>query len=269
MTSWALGGPQLLDFRVLTAAATEFPDNTLGRLQLHFSGHGLRSGSLWSPGSPQPRLQLDVQPNCVARKYSYRMKHMPGGAPVCSHQQYRDCAFLVLDVGQGKDAWAWSNLCACPRWDKEISMVHIPRRAAACCPAPETQPRRGLCRVERAGTGHFFGTPNYSGAAAALYSFRATGQHWATFIGASLLTILEILHYLCEVFRDRVLGYFWNQTHSQRHSSTNLLQKGLGSHRTQIPHLSLDPRRPTLPCALSRLCLPQHLLHCHMAQDPV
>ena len=26
-----------------------------------------------------------------------------------------------------------------------------------------------------------------------------------------------------QVFQDRVLGYFWNRKHSQRHSSTNLV----------------------------------------------
>lgn len=80
------------------------------------------------------------------------------------------------------------------------------------------------------------------------------GGQMGLFIGASLLTILEILDYLCEVglgpqlgegetatsprarwkvatcftacsqvFRDRVLGYFWNRKRSQKHSSTNLV----------------------------------------------
>lgn len=91
------------------------------------------------------------------------------------------------------------------------------------------------------------------------------------FIGASLLTILEILDYLCEVglgpalgegrkprihlggggkrrcglttsptacpqvFLDRVLGYFWNRKRSQRPSSTHLVTAAL------LPcHLHLD-----------------------------
>lgn len=75
------------------------------------------------------------------------------------------------------------------------------------------------------------------------------------FIGASLLTILEILDYLCEVgqnprcdgrnqassvqggvcwppipvtcpqvFQDRVLGYFWNRRSSQRRSRSTLVR---------------------------------------------
>ncbi|PNI28073.1 ASIC3 isoform 7, partial [Pan troglodytes] len=76
------------------------------------------------------------------------------------------------------------------------------------------------------------------------------GGQMGLFIGASLLTILEILDYLCEVFRDKVLGYFWNRQHSQRHSSTNLLQEGLGSHRTQVPHLSLGPSSRPAVCVL-------------------
>ncbi|EDL03132.1 amiloride-sensitive cation channel 3, isoform CRA_c [Mus musculus] len=68
------------------------------------------------------------------------------------------------------------------------------------------------------------------------------GGQMGLFIGASLLTILEILDYLCEVFQDRVLGYFWNRRSSQRRSGNTLLQEELNGHRTHVPHLSLGPR---------------------------
>lgn len=239
LTSWALGGPQLLDFRVLTAAATEFPDTTLGRLQLHFSGHGLRSGSLWSPGSPQPRLQLDVEPNGVSTSLRSPLRgskvRLPNEAYAWWSTGVQSPAVQGLCVssagrGAGEGRVRLVQPVRLPTLGQGNFHGAHPQTCRRPLSAPETQPRRGLRCVERAGIGHFFETLNYSGAAAALYSFRAAGQHWATFIGASLLTILEILHYLCEVFRDRVLGYFWNQTHSQRHFSTNLLQEGLGSH---------------------------------------
>lgn len=95
------------------------------------------------------------------------------------------------------------------------------------------------------------------------------------FIGASLLTILEILDYLCEVglgpssgrgkeartgpgggerkcglttsptacpqvFLDRVLGYFWNRKRSQRPSSTHLVTAAL-------PPLPSPPDAPPVP----------------------
>ncbi|KAF6085367.1 acid sensing ion channel subunit 3 [Phyllostomus discolor] len=84
------------------------------------------------------------------------------------------------------------------------------------------------------------------------------GGQMGLFIGASLLTILEILDYLCEVFRDRVLGHFWNRKRSPKHSSSNLLQEGLNSHGNQVPHLSLGPRPPTPPCAVTRTLSASH-----------
>ncbi|ELK27529.1 Amiloride-sensitive cation channel 3 [Myotis davidii] len=84
------------------------------------------------------------------------------------------------------------------------------------------------------------------------------GGQMGLFIGASLLTILEILDYLCEVFLDRVLGYFWNRKRSQRPSSTHLLQEGLGSHGNQVPNLSLGSRPSTPPCAVTRTLSASH-----------
>lgn len=91
------------------------------------------------------------------------------------------------------------------------------------------------------------------------------GGQMGLFIGASLLTILEILDYLCEVgpgpqlgegetatgprarwklatcftacsqvFRERVLGYFWNRKRSQKHSSTNLVTTSSSSPAISI-----------------------------------
>ncbi|EDL99371.1 amiloride-sensitive cation channel 3, isoform CRA_d [Rattus norvegicus] len=78
------------------------------------------------------------------------------------------------------------------------------------------------------------------------------------FIGASLLTILEILDYLCEVFQDRVLGYFWNRRSAQKRSGNTLLQEELNGHRTHVPHLSLGPRPPTTPCAVTKTLSASH-----------
>ncbi|XP_015421723.1 PREDICTED: acid-sensing ion channel 3 [Myotis davidii] len=77
------------------------------------------------------------------------------------------------------------------------------------------------------------------------------GGQMGLFIGASLLTILEILDYLCEVFLDRVLGYFWNRKRSQRPSST---------------HLAFHP---SLCRHQDSFCLPPHLLPRHTALDLV
>uniref|UniRef100_A0A2I3HLD0 Acid sensing ion channel subunit 3 n=1 Tax=Nomascus leucogenys TaxID=61853 RepID=A0A2I3HLD0_NOMLE len=172
-------------------------------------------GSLSPSPSPIPPYtlmgcRLACETRYVARKCGCRMMYMPGDAPVCSPQQYKNCAHPAIDAMLRKDPCACPNPCASTRYAKELSMVRIPSRAAA----------RFLARKLNRSEAYI-----------------------------SLLTILEILDYLCEVFRDKVLRYFWNRRHSQRHSSTNLT-----SH-------------PSLCRHQDSLRLPPHLLPCHTALD--
>ncbi|PNI28074.1 ASIC3 isoform 8, partial [Pan troglodytes] len=145
--------------------------------------------------------------------------------------------------------------CASTRYAKELSMVRIPSRAAARFLARKLNRSEAYIAENVLALDIFFEAVNYETVEQKkAYEMSELlgdiGGQMGLFIGASLLTILEILDYLCEVFRDKVLGYFWNRQHSQRHSSTNLLQEGLGSHRTQVPHLSLGPSSRPAVCVL-------------------
>ncbi|XP_018886625.2 acid-sensing ion channel 3 isoform X3 [Gorilla gorilla gorilla] len=265
-----------------------------------------------SPSPPYTLMgcRLACETRYVARKCGCRMVYMPGDAPVCSPQQYKNCAHPAIDAMLRKDSCACPNPCASTRYAKELSMVRIPSRAAArflarklnrseayiaagstgvshrARPLPGFlkgvgEPTAASCQQWAPGGGQptfeailvlrenvlaldiFFEALNYETVEQKkAYEMSELlgdiGGQMGLFIGASLLTILEILDYLCEVFRDKVLGYFWNRQHSQRHSSTNLLQEGLGSHRTQVPHLSLGPRPPTPPCAVTKTLSASH-----------
>ncbi|XP_030682027.1 acid-sensing ion channel 3 isoform X7 [Nomascus leucogenys] len=154
-------------------------------------------GSLSPSPSPIPPYtlmgcRLACETRYVARKCGCRMMYMPGDAPVCSPQQYKNCAHPAI----GRTCWPWTSSL----------------RPSTMRPWSRRRPMR--CRS-------------------------------------------------CLVFRDKVLRYFWNRRHSQRHSSTNLLQEGLGSHRTQVPHLNLGPSTllfsedlPPLPVPSPRLSPP-------------
>ncbi|XP_018886626.2 acid-sensing ion channel 3 isoform X4 [Gorilla gorilla gorilla] len=257
-----------------------------------------------SPSPPYTLMgcRLACETRYVARKCGCRMVYMPGDAPVCSPQQYKNCAHPAIDAMLRKDSCACPNPCASTRYAKELSMVRIPSRAAArflarklnrseayiaagstgvshrARPLPGFlkgvgEPTAASCQQWAPGGGQptfeailvlrenvlaldiFFEALNYETVEQKkAYEMSELlgdiGGQMGLFIGASLLTILEILDYLCEVFRDKVLGYFWNRQHSQRHSSTNLLQEGLGSHRTQVPHLSLGPSSRPAVCVL-------------------
>ncbi|ELW64823.1 Amiloride-sensitive cation channel 3 [Tupaia chinensis] len=189
--------------------------------------------------------------DCTSRSLEPDFEQEPsdplGGAPVCSPQQYKDCANSALDAMLRKDACACPSPCAVTRYAKELSMVRIPSRASARYLARKYNRSEAYIAENVLVLDIFFEALNYETVEQkAAYEVSELlsdiGGQMGLFIGASLLTILEILDYLCEVFRDRVLGYFWNQRRSRRHFSTNLLQEGLGSHGTQVPHLSLGPR---------------------------
>ncbi|XP_027945058.1 acid-sensing ion channel 3 isoform X2 [Eumetopias jubatus] len=221
------------------------------------------SGPLGAPSpSPGPHppyslmgCRLACETRYVARKCGCRMMHMPGGAPVCSPQQYKDCANPALDAMLRKDACTCPNPCASTRYAKELSMVRIPSRASARYLARKHNRSEAYIADNVLVLDIFFEALNYETveqkkAYEVSELLGDIGGQMGLFVGASLLTILEILDYLCEVFRDRVLGYFWNRKHSQRHSSTNL-----ASH-------------PSLCCHQDFVGIPPHPLPCHTALDP-
>ncbi|XP_013007637.1 acid-sensing ion channel 3 isoform X2 [Cavia porcellus] len=219
-------------------------------------------GSLSPSSNPSPPYSLmgcrmACEARYVARKCGCRMMHMPGGAPVCSPQQYKDCAGPALDAVVRKETCACPNPCAITRYAKELSMVRLPSRAAARYLARKFNRSEAYIIENVLALDIFFEALNYETVdQKKAYEMSELlgdiGGQMGLFIGASLLTILEILDFLCEVFQDRVLGYFWNRRRSQRHSGTNLLQEGLAGHGTHVPHLSLGHRPPTPPCAVTK-----------------
>ncbi|XP_030682022.1 acid-sensing ion channel 3 isoform X2 [Nomascus leucogenys] len=216
-------------------------------------------GSLSPSPSPIPPYtlmgcRLACETRYVARKCGCRMMYMPGDAPVCSPQQYKNCAHPAIDAMLRKDPCACPNPCASTRYAKELSMVRIPSRAAARFLARKLNRSEAYIAENVLALDIFFEALNYETVEQKkAYEMSELlgdiGGQMGLFIGASLLTILEILDYLCEVFRDKVLRYFWNRRHSQRHSSTNLT-----SH-------------PSLCRHQDSLRLPPHLLPCHTALD--
>ncbi|XP_043729327.1 acid-sensing ion channel 3 isoform X2 [Cervus elaphus] len=221
-----------------------------------------------SPGLSPPYSLMGCRLACesryVARKCGCRMMHMPGSAPVCSPQQYKDCAHPALDALLRKDACRCPNPCASTRYAKELSMVRMPSRAAARYLARKHNRSEAYIAENVLALDIFFEALNYE-AVEQKKAYEMSellgdiGGQMGLFIGASLLTILEILDYLCEVFWDRVLGRrFWNRKHPQRPSSANLLQEGPGGHQTQVPHPGPGPRPPTPRSAVAKTLSASH-----------
>ncbi|XP_059567460.1 acid-sensing ion channel 3 isoform X3 [Myotis daubentonii] len=223
-----------------------------------------------SPGPSPPYSLMGCRLACearyVARKCGCRMMHMPGSAPVCSPQQYKDCANPTLGKGPAPctpppPRWARDPTPQGRQPDPDDCGPQTPccGRTRACAPtrAPSRATPRSSLWENVLVLDIFFEALNYETveqkkAYEVSELLGDIGGQMGLFIGASLLTILEILDYLCEVFLDRVLGYFWNRKRSHRPSSTHL----------QAFHPSLCRHQDSF-------CLPPHLLPRHTALDLV
>ncbi|KFP74701.1 Acid-sensing ion channel 1, partial [Acanthisitta chloris] len=77
--------------------------------------------------------RLDCETRYLAENCNCRMVHMPGDAPYCTPEQYKECADPALDFLVEKD----NEYCICEmpcnmtRYGKELSMVKIPSKASA------------------------------------------------------------------------------------------------------------------------------------------
>ncbi|XP_063789937.1 acid-sensing ion channel 4 isoform X3 [Pseudophryne corroboree] len=155
------------------------------------------------------RLQCEKQ--AVVRSCACRMVHMPGNETICSPNLYIDCADITLDtlVENTSDKCSCPTPCNLTRYGKEISMVRIPNKGSARYLAKKYNKNETYIRDNFLVLDIFFEALNYGTVeqkkAYDLASLLGDiGGQMGLFIGASILTILEILDYLYEVIRDKV-----------------------------------------------------------------
>ncbi|XP_018410441.1 PREDICTED: acid-sensing ion channel 4 [Nanorana parkeri] len=155
--------------------------------------------------------RLQCEKESVVRKCNCRMVHMPGNEKICSPKDYNECADNTLDITV-EDT---SDRCTCPtpcnltRYNKEISMVRIPNKGSARYLAKKYNRNETYIRDNFLVLDIFFEALNYGTIeqkkAYDLASLLGDiGGQMGLFIGASILTILEILDYLYELIRDKV-----------------------------------------------------------------
>ncbi|KAJ3591734.1 hypothetical protein NHX12_006866, partial [Muraenolepis orangiensis] len=120
--------------------------------------------------------RLHCETREVVRECDCRMVHMPGTADICPPSKIKcvDKALALLQKSTG-DACPCETPCNLTRYGKELSMVKIPSKGSA----------RYLSRKY----------DNMHG---------DIGGQMGLFIGASILTILEILDYIYEVMKSRL-----------------------------------------------------------------
>ncbi|XP_068789986.1 acid-sensing ion channel 1C-like isoform X3 [Struthio camelus] len=188
--------------------------------------------------------RLDCETRYLAENCNCRMVHMPGNANVCTPEQYKECADPALDFLVKKD----SEYCACRtpcdmvRYGKELSMVKIPSKASAKYLAKKFNKTEQYIAENVLVLDIFFEALNYETieqkkAYEVAGLLGDIGGQMGLFIGASLLTILEIFDYLYEVFRDKLLSLYKDKRRTQRSDSSTLEHPAVPGS----PALSLPP----------------------------
>uniref|UniRef100_A0A8C9VSV6 Acid-sensing ion channel 1-like n=1 Tax=Scleropages formosus TaxID=113540 RepID=A0A8C9VSV6_SCLFO len=199
--------------------------------------------------------RIDCETRYLVENCNCRMVHMPGTSSVCTPEQYKDCADPALDFLVEKD----NNYCVCEtpcnmtRYGKELSMVKIPSKASAKYLAKKFNKTEQYIADNILVLDIFFEALNYEKieqkkAYEVAGLLGDIGGQMGLFIGASVLTILEIFDYLYEVFKDKVLGFFIRKKRPRRCQSDNLSTcDTLRSHSDSLGFTpNMLPRHPTL-----------------------
>uniref|UniRef100_A0A4W3GIK9 Acid-sensing ion channel 1-like n=3 Tax=Callorhinchus milii TaxID=7868 RepID=A0A4W3GIK9_CALMI len=139
------------------------------------------------------------------------------------------------------------------RYGKELSMVKIPSKASAKFLAKKYNRTEKYIAENVLVLDIFFEALNYETieqkkAYEVAGLLGDIGGQMGLFIGASILTILEIFDYLYEVFKDKILGNMLRKNRPKRSHSDNLSTcDTLHSHSDSVGFTpNMLPRHPTL-----------------------
>uniref|UniRef100_A0AAY4BJ39 Acid-sensing ion channel 1 n=1 Tax=Denticeps clupeoides TaxID=299321 RepID=A0AAY4BJ39_9TELE len=154
---------------------------------------------------------LDCQTRYLVDSCNCRMVHMPGDAPYCTPELYKDCAYPALDflVEQDRDYCSCETPCNTTRYSKELSFVKIPSKASAKYLAKKFNKSEQYISDNILVLDIFFEALNYETIEQKkAYEIAGLlgdiGGQMGLFIGASILTILELFDYLYEVIKYKL-----------------------------------------------------------------
>ncbi|CAH6791466.1 Asic1 [Phodopus roborovskii] len=187
--------------------------------------------------------RIDCETRYLVENCNCRMVHMPGDAPYCTPEQYKECADPALDFLVEKD----QEYCVCEmpcnltRYGKELSMVKIPSKASAKYLAKKFNKSEQYIGENILVLDIFFEVLNYETIEQKkAYEIAGLlgdiGGQMGLFIGASILTVLELFDYAYEVIKHRLCRRGKCQKEAKRSSA----DKGVA--------LSLDDVKRHNPC---------------------
>ncbi|XP_051550075.1 acid-sensing ion channel 1 isoform X3 [Myxocyprinus asiaticus] len=155
--------------------------------------------------------RIDCETRYLVENCNCRMVHMPGDAPYCTPEQYKECADPALDflVERDNDYCVCETPCNTTRYGKELSFVKIPSKASAKYLAKKYNKSEQYIADNIMVLDIFFEALNYETIEQKkAYEIAGLlgdiGGQMGLFIGASILTILELFDYLYEVIKFKL-----------------------------------------------------------------
>ncbi|XP_051997114.1 acid-sensing ion channel 4-B-like [Xyrauchen texanus] len=175
--------------------------------------------------------RLHCESTQVQRECNCRMVHMPGDADFCTPSKIKcvDKALALLQKSTG-DICPCETPCNMTRYGKELSMVKIPSRGSARYLSRKYQKSEEYIRDNFLILDIFFEALNYETIEQKkAYDIAGLlgdiGGQMGLFIGASILTILEIFDYIYEVVKYKIKRLLKPNKSQKHQNQRNLIQE--------------------------------------------
>ncbi|XP_067869390.1 acid-sensing ion channel 2 isoform X2 [Heterodontus francisci] len=162
--------------------------------------------------------RIDCETRYLVENCNCRMVHMPGDAHYCTPEQYKECVEPTLALLAEMTNCLCKIPCYLTRYNKELSMVKIPSRTSAKYLEKKFNKTEKYISENILVLDVFFEALNYETieqkkAYEVAGLLGDIGGQMGLFIGASILTILELFDYLYEaVFCNLMTGYPYHST---------------------------------------------------------
>ncbi|XP_027016903.1 acid-sensing ion channel 2 isoform X2 [Tachysurus fulvidraco] len=197
--------------------------------------------------------RIECETRYIVENCNCRMVYMPGDSPFCTPEQYKDCAepaLAALSSVEGSSCMC-RNPCNMTRYNKELSMVKIPSKTSA------RYLEKKFNRSEKYITDNilvldiFFEALNYETieqkkAYEVAGLLGDIGGQMGLFIGASILTILELFDYAYEVVKDRILDLLSRGEEEESRGEDVSTCDPVVNHSETISHTVSVPLQTTL-----------------------
>ncbi|KAI4894114.1 hypothetical protein NFI96_021692, partial [Prochilodus magdalenae] len=197
--------------------------------------------------------RIECETRYIVENCNCRMVHMPGDSPYCTPEQYKDCAepaLAALSAVEGSSC-VCRNPCNMTRYNKELSMVKIPSKTSARYLEKKFNKSEKYITDNILVLDVFFEALNYETieqkkAYEVAGLLGDIGGQMGLFIGASILTILELFDYAYEVVKERLLDLLSRDEEEESRGEDVSTCDPVVNHSETISHTVSVPLQTTL-----------------------